>query len=832
MPAQRVRLRPAVRGVLAVAAAALLASLLPAPGGAEERGITLAVHLGYHDLVRQGQWMPVTVEAQNHGPDFQGTLEIELQSFQGGFGKGPAVIGVVPQSSTTSQLALSLPAGGVKHLRAYVLADNPAAPVVARLSQNGRTVASQSALPVSTASTLIGVLSDQPAALDEFGAIRLSFSAPSPQTVHLQLEDLPESAILLRAFDLLAIDDFATSGLTAAQRSALADYVADGGNLLLGTGASWRKTLSGLPPTLQPVQPDRTVTVTDTSALSGAGPVEVATGGSLSGRTWLAAGQRPLLVEKDVGGGLVTVALFDWAQDPIASWGGARGLLRQVAIRSLLRGAQGPPVGFGGGGVLGPFVIFSGAGAAPYGAPGSVSQRSSVLIGPLGNLPALDLPPLKLTGLLILLYVLVIGPLNYVVLRAVGRRELAWVTVPVVAIVFAAGAYGIGVGTKGRAVQSNQVSIVHLIGGWNTAYRETYTGIFTPTRGDFTVAIQGKPLVAPILTSYGPQGPLGGGIRVRPVEGSVDLLGVTAYSLRGFASESLVPAPPLSANVRLTGGRLIGRVENHSSIGLSDAVIVAGDNFQILGALAPGTGAEINLDPASSGLGNAPLFFRIYPNSQYGPQSGPPSAAQREGNQRAQILQLVLGGFKGPATPVAPTLIAWTKEPLEAITVNGHIPRAHAENAIVLPLTIDQLASGPIPSGLLASRLIDATGELNSVNPGGIYVRDGSAIFEFYAPIAAGLQLVEAGIRNSNPYGAKFAPGPLGPTGPAAFAFKSEVWDWSRSAWTSIPLKDNDTAPIPAAAIDPATGTVRLRLRSVAGSSFQAGYLSLAGTLR
>src|SRR5260370_20622935 len=92
--------------------------------------------------------------------------------------------------------------------------------------------------------------------------------------VHLSLEDVGDSAILLRAFDLLVIDDFATDTLTAAQRGPITDYVQNGGALLLGTGASWRKTLAGVSPSILPMPIARTTTLSSIPPLASPSPAE------------------------------------------------------------------------------------------------------------------------------------------------------------------------------------------------------------------------------------------------------------------------------------------------------------------------------------------------------------------------------------------------------------------------------------------------------------------------------------------------------------------------------------------------------------------------------
>src|SRR2546428_785962 len=89
----------------------------------------------------------------------------------------------------------------------------------------------------NTTGVLIGVLSDQPATLNALAATNPG--GISSSVVHLAAEDLSDTGLVLRPFDLLAIDDFATDTLTAAQRAALVDYVVNGGSLLLGTGGAW-----------------------------------------------------------------------------------------------------------------------------------------------------------------------------------------------------------------------------------------------------------------------------------------------------------------------------------------------------------------------------------------------------------------------------------------------------------------------------------------------------------------------------------------------------------------------------------------------------------------
>src|SRR5438128_2805852 len=337
---------PARIALSTVLASAGLGLAIPAVGAeAAGNGVTLAVHVGYQDVVKPGEWTPVTVDARNTGAEVDGVLEI-----QESLNAQPGVSGF-----TFYQQPISLPGGASKRVRTYLVEDTTGATVTARIVSNGRTLISQASVTSSTSSTLVGVLSDQSSALDDFAAVHPGGLAA--RVVHLHPDDIADSAIALRAFDILVIDDFATDSLTARQRMAIADFVQAGGNLLLGTGASWHKTLAGLPAAILPMEPRATLNVHQARAVGGQN-IEVAFADAVNGRAWLSEGGVPLIVDRGVGAGIVTLATFDWNQEPIASWTGTKEVLRQVLARAGF-GAGGSGTNYPNG-IGGPFPAFGG----------------------------------------------------------------------------------------------------------------------------------------------------------------------------------------------------------------------------------------------------------------------------------------------------------------------------------------------------------------------------------------------------------------------------------------------------------------------------------------
>ena len=798
--------RLAVRAGIAWCVAAVVFSTTAVASQAAGNQLKIALQVGYHNTVKLGQWMPVGVDITNSGPDLDGTLEVQTSNNPGG---GP------PIGTAVYQAPVSLASGASKHFRTYVTEDFPGT-VQARVIQNGREVASQQANTSAITGLMVGILSDQPSTLDAFALARPGGSAPL--VVHLTAADVSDSAPVLRAFDMLAIDDFATDTLTAAQKAAFTDYVMQGGALLLGTGGSWHKTLAGLPTRIVPMNVTGSTVLASSSALGGASGVEVATG-TLAARSsaWLAEGTRPLLIEEPAGKGTVEMSTFDWAQDSIATSSAVTALLRQVLVRMTYGNTSAPTA-------TGP--IF-----AKFGMGTSIATKGGALSQALGNLPALDLPAWWLIGALVLVYVLLVGPINYFVLRAVGHRALAWITVPAIALVASGGAYGASVITKGTSVLANEVSIIHVQQGWDRAYQEEYTGILAPTRGDYEVAIaSGHTLISPIYY-YTPiiTDPNFGAMRVNTTTDAITLPGMTAFTLRGFANEAVLnAAPQLSGQVQLIQGQLTGTITNVSSMQFSDGVVFSGNSFQKLGRLGPGGSSSFTLQPSLNSYSGLPVFVSLYPNNLNFNGVPPANASdvERENEMRTAILSTLMGGmYGGLPTSTQPTVVLWTRQPFQNVTVNGGHPRVYSESAVVITLPVGQVGAGHLPAGVVPGRMIDLDADTSQGGPPGtVMAQSGSITFSFAPPLAPGTHLGSASITNQNPYGPK---GLIGPNGVAIV--KGQVWDWSQSAWVDVEYANTGLTIVPDAAVNPTTGEVRLKLSS--NGQFATGQLSLSGSV-
>jgi len=574
---------------------------LPASATTVPSALEIQLEVGHPGTAHAGQWIPVTTTIRNRGPAFPGTLQLATQWITH---ESSAVrIGpyrAVPQAPSVYRLPVDLPPQTTTRHILPLLANGDLVRADLLDARDRSVATGQATLYVGAVAPVVAVISDREGALDQLRRVHPPGALSEIQVVRFRPEEAPNSAVLLRAFDIVAIDGATAAPFSRALRTALLDYVEVGGSLLVAAGANGRKTASGLPPQLLPA-----------SIGDGSDAEEMRGQGRL----------------------LFTSADSDSAER-----------LGQVVARLLP--AQPAVAGMG----------------SHFGHP--LLERSQRIDRLLPRVWAPRIPPPGLLGLLLLAYVLLLGPLHYVLLRRVGRRHLAWVTLPAIAIVVTAAAYGLALRNKGPEILANRFRVVHLEDGWERAYVETYAGIFVPRSGTYTVRLPGDPYVATLVG--GSYGAVVGGRQQSGGRSPVDLqlLDVSPWSLRGFSTEEFIRAPgALEPRLLLRDGRLVGTITNRLPFALTDAVAVAGST-QTLGRVGPGQSVAVNLPTRSAG--------------------GPPGSRTFGSPPRSQLLQAVFPNLTSDAPPV---FIAWATPAAAApLRVNG--PRAGVRDLdlFILPL--------------------------------------------------------------------------------------------------------------------------------------------------
>jgi hypothetical protein len=647
------------------------------PPVAATSGLTMTAHPLLDGHVRSGSWFAIAVDVENTGPAIEGELRIA-----GGQG-----------TRTRFAALVDLPTGSRKQYLLYAQPPSFGGNVTIELIADEQILAKGD---VRTAlhdpmQLVIGIVAENPARIvRELNLLPSADGRAGPAVVPLTLSSLPERVEAWASLDRLILQDVDTTVLSPGQVAALRGWVAAGGRLIVLGGTSGPATLAGLPDALLPFRPSATIEVEPESlrGLLGDLPDDAAVlpalaGDLARGRALAMSGDRVVAADTAFGSGTVTLLGFD----PTTPWLAAADRIDAPMWRRLL-----PQRSTSGGMFL---------------------SDDSTLVGAVSNLPSLALPPIG--GLIVLLfgYILLVGPVNYLVLRWLDRREWAWVTIPALIGVFAVGAFGFGAALRGSDLIVHEVAIVRGAAGTPDALAQSYLGVFSPSRSSYQLRAPGGALLASPISgdwSGGETGPLdvlqGDPSRIRN-------LSIGFGSLRTIRAESAAEAPVVESELRLENGRIQGTVRNASNRTLELPAIVLGGSVVVLQeSLAPGATATVDLALVRDPRNQPQLSERIVGQTFFpGGGASFDEEAQRKLVRRSIIDQLSYDpffGFSNQLTSDTPVLLAFGTDPVVPLELEGQQPRRVSNVLYHIPLPMTIRGETTFRSDLMRSSVLEA----------------------------------------------------------------------------------------------------------------------------
>jgi hypothetical protein len=186
-------------------------------------------------------------------------------------------------------------------------------------------------------------------------------------------------------------------------------------------------------------------------------------------------------------------------------------------------------------------------------------QNGRSAITAVSTLAQRTLPTAGTLMLFMLIYIVLIGPVNYQILKRRGQREMAWVTIPVLVLIFSGIAYATGFGLRGNAPILNQMSIVTGQAGGEQARVQTIIGLYSPSRTSYDLGLPQTAVVHPLARTPSVNGDVrsGSGHIIRNGRLTVSDIRTDIGSVEAFVAEQL-PTPP-----DITAGRFTQR-ERHA----------------------------------------------------------------------------------------------------------------------------------------------------------------------------------------------------------------------------------------------------------------------------
>ena len=582
-------------------ALALLFFATPAPARAAGGGPSLQVNAGFGTRYRDENWIPVQVTLNNDGADFNGTLSLSasLPPFltQGN---------TVPTSSY--QLPIALPNGTQKQVMLSMPLYYDVQSVIAKLLDgSGNAIVSQTAKlnPLLPTEVFAGILSDATSGFGPLGAAPLPVQGGAVALDFLNASTMPSVPALLKNFDIIVLDSFTTGSLSLAQRAALQTWVQQGGTLLLVGGPEAHRTLDALPTGLVPgtlngvtTVPARTILLPPgwPSAPPGQTAVPntvqlplVASQLALSNGAQVvsASGKTPLIAQVQQGQGTVLYLAYDPTLEPVLSWQGASVLWEGLLLRGL-------------GERLFAHASSSSSNSGPQ-QPVLAARMSTLLHSLLPN--TVPTPGWGL-GILLLGYILLLGPVRFMLITLLKRRDWSWRIVLSSIVVFSMLSYALAFKQKNSTVVSNSISIATLGQHGSPASITTYLGVFVPNEGSFQVHIPGNGLVqASPETLYTAINGSAGASAASPsaVVGTqagndITLQDVNIWTMHSIlAQQDRQLRQGLTSQLTIQNGTLAGTVTNTLGYTLNDAFLLLPNDALSLGRIAAGATKHIKL---------------------------------------------------------------------------------------------------------------------------------------------------------------------------------------------------------------------------------------------
>ena len=117
----------------------------------------------------------------------------------------------------------------------------------------------------------------------------------------------------------------------------------------------------------------------------------------------------------------------------------------------------------------------------------------------LDRFTGVSLVPFGVVIALVIIYIILIGPVDYFFLkRVVGRMQWTWVTFPLIVLAFSLGAYYLAYYLKGDQLRINQVDLVDVDAGSGFVRGTSWANIFSPRMEAYNLSFEpnapdGKP---------------------------------------------------------------------------------------------------------------------------------------------------------------------------------------------------------------------------------------------------------------------------------------------------------------------------------------------------
>lgn len=431
--------------------------------------IEITVEYGFDGRYKIGNNIPIFIEVKNGNNDIEGELQIKIPIAQNQYNIYSQTINLPKESK--KDFIIAIPFVEVSNeIEVIIEQKNKQLSSKKVRIENGRLLQNQK---------LVGILSDDFSSLSYFNKIKIEGNDTNKGvsnsnnieldmvSVKLTKDNIGENYKALDALDILVIDNFDTSSLSKNQYEAIKEWVESGKMLVIGTGSNYSKTLSLFKDDFINAK----IVGTETKRLNSLNEYinnysiealnkEVLNINIKNGEVLLKEGNTPIVSKLSKKDGVIILSGIDLGIEPFIGWSS-----RDVFISKLISSNI-------------PKMLKE---------VGGEGRRNNYnLNNILNTMPKEKLPNIRNISILFIVYIMIIGPLGYFILKRFNKRDYIWVTVPVIALVFSIFIYTIGSTTRISKPFSNLFSIT-VMEDKESIDTKVYTSIISPSKNNLYV---------------------------------------------------------------------------------------------------------------------------------------------------------------------------------------------------------------------------------------------------------------------------------------------------------------------------------------------------------
>jgi hypothetical protein len=585
--------------------------------------IQFDVFVGYDGITREASWFPVAIEVHNDGPSFNGVIELSSSQFGG---EPDRRIPIELPTNTRKRLIVPMFASGGRSSGQWD---------ARLLDANRKQRADRPGIQVRSLdwqTVMLGALPRSFAGTPSFPKIKANRPEMQPAVARFQQEQFPDNPIALEGLDALYVNSEKAIALAAPQLEALLAWVRGGGHLILGieqvsdvTGTPWLQQFlpvdvsgmrneqidqsivswlksevsqeeneeaisgraGGRRRNINSVDSSGFYSTLDSDPLFSGAQMPVATGSVRDGRVIIGGDKTPLAVQATRGRGRLTVLMFSPEREPFKSW------KHKSYFWARLSGT--PPTWFT---------------SQDY--PWYSSWSMDSVFGALIDSRQVKKLPVEWLLLLLLVYLVVIGPFDQWWLKKINRQMLTWITFPCYVVFFSLLIYFIGYKLRAGETEWNEVQVVDVYprGDQADLRGRTYVSVYSSSNARYPITGEHPANSETIYSSIRPEF-----LDLRSSGTGADSRMQVEQSGNSFKAQVFVPVwtsllfvndwfktdeRPLNASVsHRSDGLWAVKIQNPTKHRLTNVRIVVGDLIFDVGNLESGAQFEQNLNPAS-----------------------------------------------------------------------------------------------------------------------------------------------------------------------------------------------------------------------------------------